>query len=211
MRCRSAAAVGEKALNPWTEAADAFPPGCGHSVARLRARQLEVRLAGYHCGGMRIVITADAVLLMDSRSAQVGVLPPLPPPSSPPPPQALAQVAPKHAQIAASAPTSLSADQSGSTGQRCWRRTIGHTAQLSLSAETAGRGSPYDCVQHMSVRRNCADASSRTRRRHFDAIALRYSVACCHSRKVLKGTSTEGHPAPSQPKGVRLLMQSDHW
>lgn len=79
MRCRSAAAVGEKALNPWKEAADAFPPGCGHSVARLRARQLEVRLAGYG-GGMRIVITADAVLLMDSRSAQVGVLPPPPPP-----------------------------------------------------------------------------------------------------------------------------------
>lgn len=40
-------------------------------VARLRARRLRVLCGLYSCGGLRIQITSDALLLLDTRSQQV--------------------------------------------------------------------------------------------------------------------------------------------
>ena len=40
-------------------------------VARLRARRLRVLCGLYPCGGLRVQITSDALLLLDTRSQQV--------------------------------------------------------------------------------------------------------------------------------------------
>jgi hypothetical protein len=42
-------------------------------VARLRARRLRVLCGLYPCGGLRVQVTSDALLLLDTRSQQVGL------------------------------------------------------------------------------------------------------------------------------------------
>ena len=71
VHCHSVAALGEKAPRPGGDGSAAFPPGTGCDVARLRAQHLAVRVAYYRCGGLRIIVTAAAVLLSDARSPQV--------------------------------------------------------------------------------------------------------------------------------------------